>query len=446
MRSKVSWLFSAVAIIYFVIAFYAADELQSLLESRASSLAKEKTLVSVSSAKSTLESSLYRDIYLGDSLATVITLNRQFAMDNWLDLGATLISKANNVRNVGVAPDDVISKNYPAAGNERAIGFNLRESATQYPSVLEARELQDVFLAGPFELVQGGKALAGRYPIFSDSPFNTNYWGTVSVIIDFDRLIESTGILDVQGATLAMRGVDGKGDEGEVFFGPAEVFNAPDFVTRVSIPNGEWVLAGNYTSVIPQALHSPYVLVKWTVFSALALVFLSAWFMWRGYRVHRLHAYQDELTGIANRRYAMRRLDELMSNERRSDFTVLSIDLNRFKRINDNLGHHAGDLLLQLVSDEIQRAIRGSDIVARMGGDEFLVLLHRLKDPVKVNKVIEKIREQVEHSSICINEQVIHPSLSIGFATKTKAITCVRELLKIADERMYEDKAQRSTH
>ena len=103
-----------------------------------------------------VRSRTFRDVFLADSLATVITIDPQIAIENWISLGKKLMGKSTHVRNVGIAPNDVILLNYPPKGNEKAIGLDFRTVPKQYRTVLKARQLQDVFLSGPLELVQGG--------------------------------------------------------------------------------------------------------------------------------------------------------------------------------------------------------------------------------------------------------------------------------------------------
>ncbi|MCH1932595.1 CHASE domain-containing protein, partial [Shewanella sp. A25] len=89
---------------------------------------------------------------LADSLATVVTIDPKFAMDNWNTIGAKLLNKALYVRNVGIAPNNIISHTYPLKGNEKAIGFDFRSSPDQLRTVELARKLQTVYIAGPLEL------------------------------------------------------------------------------------------------------------------------------------------------------------------------------------------------------------------------------------------------------------------------------------------------------
>src|SRR4029453_17532134 len=113
-------------------------------------------------------------------------------------------------------------------------------------------------------------------------------------------------------------------------------------------------------------------------------------------------ALHDALTGLPNRMfYTDRASEQLELNERQgTSLAVMMVDLDKFKEINDWLGHHYGDLLLQEIGPRLRGALRESDIVARMGGDEFAILVHDLSDPeatsIVAQKILDCLREPFE--------------------------------------------------
>ncbi|UOR11390.1 putative bifunctional diguanylate cyclase/phosphodiesterase [Halobacillus amylolyticus] len=151
-------------------------------------------------------------------------------------------------------------------------------------------------------------------------------------------------------------------------------------------------------------------------------------------------AYFDHLTGLSNRRRFIEYLDKYMREERR--FAVFFLDLNRFKIINDALGHNAGDLLLKGVSERLRSCIRKGDLVARLGGDEFTIIMsdiQSLNEPTTLAKRVIKALEK----PFLINNNELHTTVSIGIAMVPEDGDSSDVIMKHADMAMYASK-QRS--
>ena len=127
------------------------------------------------------------------------------------------------------------------------------------------------------------------------------------------------------------------------------------------------------------------------------------------------------------------------ARRRSSRFSVLFIDLDRFKEVNDTMGHHAGDDLLQTVAQRLGTAIRQSDLVARLGGDEFVVLIEDHGGPEEVMIVAQKIISMLERP-VLIDWREVAISGSIGIASYPEDGTDLETLVKNADAAMYRAK------
>ncbi len=149
----------------------------------------------------------------------------------------------------------------------------------------------------------------------------------------------------------------------------------------------------------------------------------------------------DSLTGIYNRRYFFNTCTNLISIANREDTKIsfLMIDIDHFKQVNDTYGHQFGDTVLVQVVQEMKGVLRDSDILARVGGEEFAVLLHR-SSLDNARKTGEKIREAVERALFLHGESSIKVTVSIGVATLNKSNNLIEKLYKAADERLYEAK------
>lgn len=152
-------------------------------------------------------------------------------------------------------------------------------------------------------------------------------------------------------------------------------------------------------------------------------------------------AYHDELTGLPNRAMCMEALRRILSRcERKSmPFSILFIDLDHFKGINDRLGHAAGDDLLRQVAQRIQSCMRGGDLVARLGGDEFIVVVEEPHPAAELHGIADKIRLTIEPAYLLCGHSV-QVTASIGISTYPHDGTDLQQLLTRADNAMYRAK------
>jgi diguanylate cyclase (GGDEF)-like protein/PAS domain S-box-containing protein len=153
-------------------------------------------------------------------------------------------------------------------------------------------------------------------------------------------------------------------------------------------------------------------------------------------------AYYDPLTGLPNRILFKDRLENELSNCRRfaARCAVLFLDLDRFKLINDTLGHTAGDELLIAVAKRLQKSVRGNDTVARLGGDEFTLLLSQLKSTDAAALVAQNIIEQLAQP-ITLHGEELRVGASVGIAIYPEDGENFTNLTRHADAAMYEAKA-----
>ncbi len=158
-------------------------------------------------------------------------------------------------------------------------------------------------------------------------------------------------------------------------------------------------------------------------------------------RINHL-AHHDSLTGLPNRRLFNARLEQLLirSSLRNRPLAVLFIYLDHFKPINDAHGHETGDLLLINVANRLQNCLRQGDTVARIGGDEFAVLLADVAEVADIPRVARKIIDTLVQP-YHINELELSIQASIGISTYPSDGTAAKTLLKRADEAMYHVKA-----
>ena len=149
-------------------------------------------------------------------------------------------------------------------------------------------------------------------------------------------------------------------------------------------------------------------------------------------------ALHDALTGLPNRVLLLDRLEAALARIRRhrSYLAVLYLDLDRFKTVNDNLGHEVGDRLLQVVAERLQQTLRPSDSVARLGGDEFAAVLADLHDPSEAMQVAERVLAVIAEP-VDVGDSPLVTTISIGIVGTDDGDATAGELLRRADFAMY---------
>ena len=149
-------------------------------------------------------------------------------------------------------------------------------------------------------------------------------------------------------------------------------------------------------------------------------------------------AYFDSLTGIPNRTLFLDRSEIALNQAKRSNegLAVIFIDLDEFKELNDTLGHDAGDVMLKAVAQRFINCARKSDTVSRRGGDEFTILMPRIKNIEDTVKLAERILLS-NNNAISIKEKMVFPQTSIGISIYPQDGDSIETLINNADKAMY---------
>lgn len=152
-------------------------------------------------------------------------------------------------------------------------------------------------------------------------------------------------------------------------------------------------------------------------------------------------AYHDPLTGLANRNRFEEQMQEILAFARRhrSGFALVMLDLDHFKIINDTIGHDAGDLLLQIIAERVKSAVRMTDIIARVGGDEFVVVITDITKVDSIANIVQKILDSLL-KPILIKGHEIYITTSIGISVYPYDGHDLQILMKNADLALYRSK------
>jgi diguanylate cyclase (GGDEF)-like protein len=349
-----------------------------------------------------------------------------------------------------LAPGGVIRRIVPMQGNEGALGHDLLKDPRRDTEARRAIESRSLTLAGPFDLLQGGVGLVGRLAVFvTDSQGMDEFWGFATVLIRLDALLAASGIdqLETQHFDYRLTRVlpDSGREQVIASSGPAAL-NDPVLQT-VEVPNGRWTLA------IARRAGWANPAGWWLELGMVLLIALLLAYIAFSIQVQPVHlrrqvrsrtaeleyqATHDVLTGLANRALLNDRIEQALAGARRGKrrVAVLLLDLDRFKTVNDSLGHEAGDALLSTVAGRLQGLLRQTDTLARLGGDEFVIVLPDLDSDEHVMTVCDKVLPVVA-APVQVQAHTVWTSASIGVAVHPQDGDNGVELLRNADAAMY---------
>jgi diguanylate cyclase (GGDEF)-like protein/PAS domain S-box-containing protein len=190
---------------------------------------------------------LYNNIQVVKGLPALFAINPSLSQQDFIKGAKKIFDGSVQIRNIAVAPDLIIKYMYPVEGNEAAIGIDFRMLPNQLESVNRAIKSKQLILAGPLRLVQGGMGLISRIPVFlENSDGDEFFWGIISAVIDVDSFYKQSGLLDTAlPIDIAIRGQDGLGENGAVFFGDPHLFDQKNIASVITVPNGSWLIVAS---------------------------------------------------------------------------------------------------------------------------------------------------------------------------------------------------------
>ncbi len=423
---------------------------------------RERVLAQASGLRSRLEQSLSATAYLAQGLVGFLRAVEEPVPEQIQTALATIAEGDSKIRNIGLAPDNVLRYVYPLAGNEAALGLRYAEHPLQWPSVELAIRRRSSVLAGPVDLVQGGRAVINRTPVFRD---DGSYWGIISMVIDLEELMRDARVAEQsQGLDVALQSVL------NVSRGNGWILPAADGLTKdalqlgISVPGGEWILWAR-----PSGGWHAYRGALWMTRAALAsllilllvimLVLIRSLSRSRDLAARLSQANSklssnnetlqylarfDPLTNLPNRRYFDETLAQSWATCGRNklSLSILMVDVDHFKAVNDKYGHATGDRCLERVATLLLSCLqRNDDFAARYGGEEF-VILSPGADQTQAVALAEKIRRAIAGTLILPDdgdwERSFRITASVGVATHDPGDPdSAAEVCRDADQALY---------
>lgn len=388
-----------------------------------------------------IETTLTSSIQYVGFYELLIARNKSYSESEFQYFSKSVLENATMIDSIALAPDSIVSSVYPLEGNEAVIGHNLMEDSKRRVFVEKAIEAKTLVLQGPVESIQGGRKIFSRKPIFIEEDGEEKYWGLSVITIDFDQLLEKSNLQSfLDGFKFALRAY--KVDSYEDFiWGHGEIFSNNPIITVIQLPNQEWELAiypeKGWASENSSFKSFPlfyYVII----FSAFLITYRFSW----NYLQKSMEVKIDQLTGILNKKTFLTYTEKCLKNEKDLEHSLIFIDLDDFKEINDNYGHLVGDLVLIEVANRLKNVLRDRDSLSRFGGDEFQVFISNTFDKSNVQLVINRITEAFLEP-ITVQDLTIQINLSTGVASYPSDGKTYRELYQAADRKMYKSKREK---
>lgn len=414
--------------------------------------------------RASIENALSSTVYLAQGLVAFVRSVAE-PSDVQIERALQTIFEADpRIRNIGLAPNNVLQHIYPLEGSRQALGLKYQDLPEQWPAVLQAMTTRRTVVVGPVNLVQGGRAVISRTPVYLE---DESYWGVISIVIDLDGLLRDTAPLPqtekVLFQVLGSATEDGKRD---VMLDDGPLIGRAPVQTQIHVGGGDWLVLAAPADGWDRFDQAIWI---WRVQLYLGVAALSIFLF--AILVSRAEAKRladelsesnrdlaasndaleylsryDPLTNVANRRY----FDEVMARSmaycRRQSLplAVLMVDLDHFKSVNDTYGHAVGDDCLIRVASLISQVLqRADDLVARFGGEEFIVLSPG-QDITQACALGERIRRAIagtliEHDRADLEPLRITASVGVVSVVPDRVLNG-EELCRRADEALYRAK------
>lgn len=414
---------------------------------------KEKEHKSLNATSFIIAQNIQQQITMGISstttLESMLRLNN-FKVDNFEKWSDEIIKNVPYIDTLQLAPDGIVKYIHPMKDHKKAIGHNLFADEKRRKGALKAIETNGIVFIGPLKLIQNNKlAIIVRKPIYKLEEKQFVFWGfATSIIYIKDILKNAFKGLDKSHLSYKLYGSNPDFPDASVIMESDTPLTAHSSSFPIEVPNAKWHLSIKHTH---DHTFSKFVINIVILIFSLYMSLLIFYFERRSFihksKLKKLNnslvkmANTDILTNLANRRSAIDFITKNLSlcKREKKDFSLCFFDIDLFKKINDTYGHEVGDLALIHLSKLCENKIRKSDMFARWGGEEFILILPSTN--VEGAYIIsENIRKLIYTTPLLANNKKIQMSISIGITTLQTSNEDINDLLLRVDSALYEAK------
>ncbi|VEP15180.1 Diguanylate cyclase with Chase sensor [Hyella patelloides LEGE 07179] len=349
---------------------------------------------------------------------------------------------------LALLPGGVVEEIITLENNDVAINYNQLEDLHQTKEAAIAKYKEQLTLTVSFTSRKNFSDAIGYLPIFLENDQRKpEFWGFTTVKIHFPEVLKDIHLekLEDRGLAYQLWRIHPETQQKQIIASSSvSIINNP--VEQVlNISDANWILS--LTPIVgwnqPSRLYFNFL---WGLSFSLMLATLVKLFF--DSKVHAFElekiAYFDSLTGLPNRRLLLYHLEQIIAHTQRSNTkaAICYLDLDNFKAINDHFGYKAGDYLLVRIAKRLQKFLRLEDVIARVSGDEFVIVLKDLSHIEEVELILERIMEAVTTPMVFDSKDIL-VSASIGVTIYPQDNSSINTLLNHADRAMYYSKKNR---
>jgi diguanylate cyclase (GGDEF)-like protein len=387
-----------------------------------------------------ISETISRMLYKTQALSAIV-IHENGGMDAFDIIAPTLVDDPS-ILNVILAPDGIVNKVFPLAGNEIMVGWNYFSNAPGNLEAIAARDKGELVLGGPIEIIQGGRAIFGRMPVFIDSSDEEdNFWGLVSVTLKMPQVLDyaELDIFTTYGYSYELWRINPDTNEKQIIGTNYEHTgsNSRFIEKQVRIFNAEW-----YLRVSPILMWYSYPENIALIIAGFCISFIVLFVMQNNHELKNMQTFfekmaiTDPLTGIFNRRHFLElvRIEIEKARRRKEDCYLIMFDIDKFKNVNDTYGHQTGDKVLMDVTARVKMDIRPYDLFARYGGEEFIIFTSGISS--------KEVCEMTERLRVCLygnkfEYDDINFVLSASFGIAQMIDYNLDKAIKHSDEALY---------
>jgi len=333
---------------------------ESLVEYRYHQDAKVETLQRLSVVRSKLETILNNNLSLLKGMSIAIASNPKLDQTSFARYAKEILRTETLLINLAGAPDMVVSYVYPIKGNEKVIGLDYFRNKQQREEALKVKYSRSVVIAGPVDLVQGGRAFIGRSPIFyfDETTKQERFWGILSAAMKIDKVLDAAGFFALekqQAVSLRKKSSDGRA--AKMIHGTDDVFSISSVITEVSVAGEKWEL-GAAIELNPEGLSEIiiYVRLAFTLFGLLiAVIVILTWR--RSFERNRLIEQLTYREGILERVGSLASVGG-WEYHRSKGFTFVSNEIYNLLELSKQHDCLTPDKLLKMVDPSYHQELR----------------------------------------------------------------------------------------